>query len=133
MKKRERAREAEERRFWQEYEVELAQGASHIASMLYPDTLRAAVQETVSAFVDRYGGEDLRMFVSALATKLKQRHRADVVPILLDVAKRANAEKLGTTSQHLRRSDAENDLGVGSPEEAQDRNRSSKTRRKGQR
>jgi hypothetical protein len=131
MKRSERTRVAEEARGWQEYEVELAQGASHIASMLYPDTLRAAVQETVDAFVDRYGGEDLRMFVSALTTKMKQRHRPNVVPILLDVAERANAQKLGNTSQHLRHRDAEDDLGMISPEGAQDRDRSSKTRRKG--
>jgi hypothetical protein len=61
MKSSERNRIADEVRCRQKYEVELAQGASHIASMLYPHTLRDAVQETVRAFADRHGREELRV------------------------------------------------------------------------
>ncbi|SAL82523.1 hypothetical protein AWB68_06553 [Caballeronia choica] len=90
MKASERTRIAEEVRCRQKYEVELAQGASHIASMLYSDTLKAAVTETASAFADLHGRQDLRLFLSALASQLEQRGRYDAVPVLQDVAKRCD-------------------------------------------
>lgn len=93
MKASERTRIAEEVRCRQKYEVELAQGASHIASMLYTDTLKAAVRETASVFADRHGRQDLQLFLSALAFQLEQRGRYDAVPVLQDVAKRANSDR----------------------------------------
>ena len=91
MKSSERNRIADEVRCRQKYEVELAQGASHIASMLYPHTLRDAVQETVRAFADRHGREELRVFLSALASQLEYRGCDDAVPLLQRVAQRTNS------------------------------------------
>jgi hypothetical protein len=54
--------------------------------MLYPHTLKDAVQETVRAFAARHGREELRMFLSTLASKLEYRGRDDVMPLLQDVA-----------------------------------------------
>jgi hypothetical protein len=106
MKTSERRRIADEVRCRQRYEVELAQGASHIASMLYPQTLRDAVQETVRAFADQHGREDLPMFLSALAFQLEYRGRDDAVPLLEDVSQRTNSarfnEYLATLGSALR-------------------------------
>ena len=110
MKSSERKRIADEVRCRQKFEVELAQGASHIASMLYPHTLRDAVQETVHAFADRHGREELRMFLSTLASQLEYRGCGDAVPLVQDVAQRADSARfneylatlgsLRTTSTH---------------------------------
>jgi hypothetical protein len=110
MKSSERNRIADEVRCRQKYEVELAQGASHIASMLYPHTLKDAVQETVRAFADRHGREELRMFLSTLASQLEYRGCDDAVPLIQDVAQRTNSARFneylatlgsqGSTSTH---------------------------------
>jgi hypothetical protein len=93
MKSSERNQIADETRCRQKYEVELAQGASHIASMLYPHTLRGAVQETVRAFADRHGRAELRMFLSTLASQLEHRGCDDAVPLVQDVAQHTNSSR----------------------------------------
>lgn len=65
-----------------QYEVELAQGASHIGSMLYTDTIQSAIVETARAFETLYGRKDLLIFLSALAQKLEGRKRPEAVSAL---------------------------------------------------
>jgi hypothetical protein len=93
MKSSERNRISDEVRCRQKYEVELAQGASHIASMLYPHTLRDAVQETVRAFAERHGREELRMFLPTLASELEYRGCGDAMPLIQEVAQHTNSAR----------------------------------------
>lgn len=67
----------------EKYSLELARGASVIASTLSDASLLNAIDETLSAFCARYGRDDLEAFVLALAERLTQRNRpdaADLVP-----------------------------------------------------
>ncbi|CAM2164091.1 conserved hypothetical protein [Paraburkholderia sacchari] len=53
--------------------LELARGASHIASMLSAETLEAAVHEVMQEFVAAQGGEELDAFCWLLAERLEKR------------------------------------------------------------
>lgn len=64
------------------YEVELARGASHVASTIYEESLLAAVQETIQGFEASYGREDLQIFASALLERLKLRGNALAAGVL---------------------------------------------------
>jgi hypothetical protein len=55
------------------YAVELARGASHIASMLSVATQEVAVQEVIHAFVATHGCADFDVFCWLLAERLEQR------------------------------------------------------------
>jgi hypothetical protein len=57
------------------YSVELARGASHIASMLSASTQEAAVQEVMQEFVATYGAAALELdaFCWLLAERLEKR------------------------------------------------------------
>lgn len=69
----------------QECEAELARGASHIASMLYAESLHAAVQETARSFEMSYGREDVDLLLQALAEKLETRGRPDAAAVVLSL------------------------------------------------
>jgi hypothetical protein len=55
------------------YQLELAVGASHIGSMLYPATRYACIEELAASFVVKHGASDLRRFLMALAKRLDVR------------------------------------------------------------
>jgi hypothetical protein len=59
------------------YQMELAVGASHVASMLYPASRNACVEELSANFVARHGTLDLKRFLTALAEKLDARANND--------------------------------------------------------
>ena len=56
-----------------DYEMELSRGASHIASMLYEQSMLAAVTETIQEFEASHGRNDLKVFAHALRRRLEQR------------------------------------------------------------
>ena len=78
------------------YELELARGASHIASMMYPSTINAALDETARAFVRRYGLGDLPVFLATLAEELIKRRRSEAAAcvrrMLTEICVRQNGE-----------------------------------------
>lgn len=55
------------------YSVDLARGASHIASMLSAATQEAAVHEVMHAFVATYGAADFDVFCWLPAERLERR------------------------------------------------------------
>jgi hypothetical protein len=59
------------------YSLDLARGASHIASMLSPATLTCAVQEVLQDFVAAHGNELLDAFCWLLAERLEKRDCAE--------------------------------------------------------
>lgn len=63
-------------------EMELARGASHIASMLYEQTIHAAVRETLLEFKASNGRDDLRVFAHALLWRLEERGKPEAVRLL---------------------------------------------------
>ncbi|MFP6560051.1 hypothetical protein WJ542_17380 [Paraburkholderia sp. B3] len=56
-----------------QYRLELARGASHIASTLSAQSRAAAIAEVVDGFVLQYGETDLAVFLEVLADRLMQR------------------------------------------------------------
>lgn len=79
---------SDEAQFLKEYEMELARGASHIASMLCAESIHAAVKETALQFEISHGRDDLDLFLRALARKLEQRGKPEAVAVLQDFIKR---------------------------------------------
>jgi hypothetical protein len=67
-----------------EYEVELARGTSHIASMLYEQSILAAVRETILEFEASHGRSDLKAFVHALLRRLELRGKPAAAKLLGD-------------------------------------------------
>lgn len=67
-----------------QYEVELARGASHIASMLYEESMLTAVRETMLQFESRYGHGDLKAFAHALLKRLELRGKPAAAKVLQD-------------------------------------------------
>jgi len=65
-------------------EMELARGASHIASTLHEHSIRAAVRETLLEFEACHGPQDVKAFAHALLGKLEQRGKPDAVNVLHD-------------------------------------------------
>lgn len=55
------------------YVLELSVGASHVASMLYPASRQAGIEELTGNFLARHGSTNLKSFLSALAEKLDAR------------------------------------------------------------
>jgi hypothetical protein len=90
--------------FLKECEVELARGASHIASMLYAESLHAAVRETARTFEISYGRDDVELFLLALAEKLEMRGRPDAAAVVRNLTESGRPP---ATPQH-----AENPLSV---------------------
>ncbi|WP_187630887.1 hypothetical protein [Paraburkholderia sp. UCT31] len=60
-----------------DYAVELARGASHIASTLAVPSLHAAITETVDSFVKTHGKADLQPFLKQLADDIGHRRKPD--------------------------------------------------------
>jgi len=67
-----------------QYEMELARAASHIASMLYEQSISAAVRETLLQFEASHGREDLKGYASALLERVEQRGKPEAVKALRD-------------------------------------------------
>ena len=82
MTPRERGRAPQEIKFEAGCEMNLARGASHIASMLYADSIQSALLETLRAFEKEHGRGDYRIFMSALAQRLEDRGRPQAVAML---------------------------------------------------
>jgi hypothetical protein len=82
MRAKRRKNSSEAAQFLQGCEAELARGASHIASMLYAESLHAAVQETARSFEISYGREDVELLLQALAEKLETRGRPDAAAVV---------------------------------------------------
>jgi hypothetical protein len=68
--------------------MELARAASHISSMLYTESMGAAVRETVLLFEASHGRDDLEPFARALLDRLEQRGKPEAVKVLLDFIER---------------------------------------------
>lgn len=66
-----------------DYQLELARGASVIASMLSAEKLAAAIGETLTAFESAYGTTELRIFRQLLGQRLVNRHRSDAANMLV--------------------------------------------------
>ncbi|MPW23278.1 hypothetical protein GCT13_42590 [Paraburkholderia sp. CNPSo 3157] len=64
------------------YQLELARGASVIASMLTNENMTAAIGETLATFVGAHGTADLQIFVQLLGQRLVERDRSDAADIL---------------------------------------------------
>ena len=77
------------------YEIELARGASHIVSMMYEETIHAAVRETVFLFEVLHGRDDLNAFAHALIGRLEQRGKPEAVKVLQDFIKRGRSPGIG--------------------------------------
>jgi hypothetical protein len=92
--------------FLKKYELELARGASHIASMLCEESMQTAVRETVLQFEATHGRDELKIFTHALARKLEERGRPKAVEALQRFVKRGQSSggtpgaTLGTTAPH---------------------------------
>lgn len=84
MKAAKRKRSSDDVRRLTGCEVELARGASHIASMLYVHSIRAAVRETLLQFEACYGPQDVKAFAHALLGRLEQRGKPEAVKVLHD-------------------------------------------------
>ena len=65
-------------------EMELARGASHIASMLYEHSIRAAVREILLQFEACHGPHDVKAFAHALLGRLEQRGKPEAVKVICD-------------------------------------------------
>ena len=78
---------SEEAHFLEGCEMELARGASHIASMLHAESIHAAVKETALLFETSHGRDDLNQFLLELARKLEQRGKPEAVAVLQDFLK----------------------------------------------
>ena len=79
-----RKRSSDDVRLLNGCEMELARGASHIASMLYEQSIRAAVRETLLQFEACHGRKDLKGYASALLGRLEQRGKPEAVKLLHD-------------------------------------------------
>ncbi|MGT2477608.1 hypothetical protein [Paraburkholderia terrae] len=66
-----------------DYQLELARGASVIASMLSAENVAAAIDETLSGFLGAYGTTDLKPFIQLLDQRLMARNRSDAAATLL--------------------------------------------------
>jgi hypothetical protein len=60
-----------------EYRLELAVGASHVASTLYTTSRHACIEELTASFTARYGHTDVKRFLLALAEKLDARENTE--------------------------------------------------------
>ncbi|WP_168788036.1 hypothetical protein [Paraburkholderia aromaticivorans] len=77
-----RKRSSEDVRRFNGSEMELARGVSHIASMLYEQSIHAAVRETLLQFEASHGRDDLKGFADALLRKLEERGKPEAVEML---------------------------------------------------
>ncbi|MGF6971146.1 hypothetical protein OKW43_008241 [Paraburkholderia sp. WC7.3g] len=66
------------------YEVELARGASHIASTLYEEWMLAAVSETILQFEPSHGRDDPMTFAHALLRRSELRGKPAAAKVLHD-------------------------------------------------
>jgi hypothetical protein len=57
----------------EQYQLELARGASHIASTTLVETRDQAISDVKDAFVHLYGNADLPVFLAMLADRLRGR------------------------------------------------------------
>jgi hypothetical protein len=85
-------------------EMELARGASHIASMLYEHSIHAAVRETLLQFEAFHGREDLKGFAYALLGRLEQRCKPEAVKVLHDFIEHVSTPKAIAPKQRFTRS-----------------------------
>lgn len=79
-----RKRSSDDVRRFNGCEMELARGASHIASTLYEHSIRAAVRETLLQFEAYHEPQDVKAFAHALLGKLEQRGKPEAVKVLHD-------------------------------------------------
>jgi hypothetical protein len=59
------------------YLLELSVGASRVASMLYPTSRQACIEELTKNFLARHGSTHLKSFLLALAVKLDARANSE--------------------------------------------------------
>jgi hypothetical protein len=87
-------RVSEEARCLKEYELELAQGALHIASMLCAESIHAAVEETSLLFEILHGRDHLKLFLRALAERLEQCGKLEAVTVLRELIERGQSRAI---------------------------------------
>jgi hypothetical protein len=110
-------RSSEEVYFLKECEMELARGASHIASMLHAESIHAAVKETALLFETSHGRDDLNLFLLELARKLEQRGKPEAVAALQDFIRRGRSrgiEELEAIPSFIRQSPGQKPQGARS-------------------
>lgn len=71
------------------YSLELARSASHIASVLTPESRANAIAEVIEDFVIQYGETDLAVFLDMLADRLDKRGAAEAATAVTRAAQRA--------------------------------------------
>jgi hypothetical protein len=91
------------------YQLELAVGASHVASMLYPESRNACIKELIVRFAATHGVADLQRFLIALAERLDARANKDGAATVRHfaengVAPEAVAPKASATARQSRES-----------------------------
>ena len=94
---RKRIRHEDYRRCETDFQLELARGASFIASSMTRETLQRSIDETVREFSQTHGATDAFLFCNVLADRLSRRGRADAVAIL----KGSSAEGLWDANKAL--------------------------------
>jgi hypothetical protein len=80
-----------------QYRLELARGASHIASTLSAQGRAAAIAEVIDGFVLQYGETDLPVFLEVLADRLTQRGAKEAATAIGDAAQRAARRRPATS------------------------------------
>jgi hypothetical protein len=70
------------------YRLELARGASHIASTVQEPGRARAIADVMDAFVSLYGEADLRVFLEVLAERLTGRGASEAAAAVLSAAPR---------------------------------------------
>ncbi|WP_245616691.1 hypothetical protein [Paraburkholderia acidipaludis] len=71
-----------------QYRLELARGASHIASTLSAESRVHAIAEVVDGFVLQYGENDLAVFLEVLANRLTLRGANEAAAAVAAAAQR---------------------------------------------
>ncbi|MFC0396964.1 hypothetical protein [Paraburkholderia rhizosphaerae] len=79
---RRRIRHEDYRRCEIDFQLELARGASFIASSMSKETLQRTVDETICGFAQMHGPSAAIVFCSVLSDRLLSRGRADAAAIV---------------------------------------------------
>jgi hypothetical protein len=69
------------------YELEIARGASFIASALSRSSLDSTVKEVLDGFARLYGSADIADYCQLVAERLRQRNRPDAAAAILQWGK----------------------------------------------
>lgn len=85
------------------YPAEVARGASHISSMLRPESLATAVTEVMTDFVMMNGHPMLEVFRQLLVEALEKRIRADAAALVRNHGEAGSCHPAGLVAKLSRR------------------------------